>query len=97
MKFEKGVSGNPKGRPPGTKNKTSEIKEKVEILVLENWDQFKEDIKKMKPRDRAVVLLKALDFIVPKLKAMELDTRIQTFPEPQRLTPDQIDRLIEKL
>ena len=97
MKFEKGVSGNPQGRPPGAKNKNSGIKEKVEILVLENWDRFKEDVKKMKPRDRAVILLKALDFVVPKLKAMEAKVENTYVQENPRLTPEQIDRLIEKL
>ena len=97
MKFEKGISGNPQGRPKGSKNKDTEIKEKVKTLVLDNREQFKDDIKKMNPKDRATVMMKALDFVVPKLKTMEVNTKIQTWQEQQNLTLEQIDRLIEKL
>ena len=78
MAFEKGKSGNPEGRPSGSKDKLNkEIREAFQNLVegnLENIGIWLTATAEKDPAKALDFLLKLSEFIVPKLKAMDLKT-----------------------
>lgn len=69
MAFEKGKSGNPKGKRNGTKNfATTEAKEIVLSILKRNLTITKvnRDLKQLNPQRRLEVLLKLLQFTLPR-------------------------------
>ena len=74
MPFEKGKSGNESGRPKGSSNKnTSKVRNAYTKLLEDNLQQLKEDFKELEPRDRIKLFLDMSKYIIPQLKATELD------------------------
>lgn len=68
MAFKKGSSGNPKGKPKGTVNKTTkEVKSLVLEFVSNNWEQVQLDFsnKKLLPRDRLAFMERILRYVIP--------------------------------
>ena len=62
------------GRAKGTPNKTtSEIREFYQLLLDENLEQIKKDISTLEPRERLKIILEISKFVVPTLKATELN------------------------
>jgi len=73
MKFGKGHSGNPNGRPRGSENvATGKVRALWQSLMLENMDQLREDIKQLEPKDRLNIALKISNFILPRLQHVEI-------------------------
>ena len=72
MAFEKG--NNLGGRKVGSKNKTTEkIREQFSLLLSENLEQLTEDFKAIEnPKDRIKLLIYLAGYVIPKLKAVEL-------------------------
>lgn len=75
MTFVKGQSGNAKGKAPGTKNKdTSFIREQLTCLAgnnVKNLQIWLDKVAKEDPAKAFELYLKALEFGIPKLKAIE--------------------------
>ncbi|MDR1591892.1 MAG: DUF5681 domain-containing protein [Prevotellaceae bacterium] len=76
--FQRGKSGNPKGRPKGSTNKNSDFIEALEqcagdILMV---DEIKNDINQLSPKERLDFLVKILPYICTKA-----DTRIEVSNE----------------
>ncbi|MGD9930250.1 MAG: DUF5681 domain-containing protein [Mangrovibacterium sp.] len=86
MAFKKGQSGNPGGRPPGTKDKaTKEIREKISDILEDHFtpDKISEDLEAMEPKDRLTFLTKLLEYAVPKLKQTDIAAEvINRTPDP---------------
>lgn len=62
------------GRQQGTPNKIStEIKEKFDILLNKNLENLQADIDKLTPYRRVELLLSMAKFIIPTLRAQEVD------------------------
>jgi hypothetical protein len=78
---------NRNGRTPGTPNKVNkEVRELIKQLFENNILALENDFKQLKPNERVQAMLKLATFIVPTLKAVEIDT------EPtNRFTPIIID------
>jgi hypothetical protein len=62
------------GRTKGTPNKTTnEIREYYQLLIDENLEQIKEDLSTLEPKERLKIILELSKFVVPTLKATELN------------------------
>lgn len=80
--FKKGESGNPEGRPSGAKDKLNkEIREAFQNLVEGNLANIEIWLTATAEKDPAKALdfiLKLSEYLVPKLKAVELSTGLNT-------------------
>lgn len=78
MGFQKGKEwkGNRSGRPKGASNRSSEMqKVNIQRLINEGLDFMKEDYHKIREEDPAKalnLLIKLLEFSVPRLKAVDM-------------------------
>lgn len=92
MPFEEGQSGNPEGRPKGSKNKiNNELRDKITEFLDGNFEKIKEDFSKLEPKDRLRFYTDLLQYGLPKLQAMQLET------EFDRLSDEQLELIIERL
>lgn len=70
MRFKEGNAG----RPQGAKNKvTRDIKLKFETLLNDNLTTLQSDIDKMQPRWRVHYILELAKYVIPTLRAQEID------------------------
>ena len=76
MRNEDGTFGkNNSGRPKGIPNKTTtEIREAFSELLQGNLEQLKVDIASLEPASRVKLLLDMAQFVVPKLRNVDLKT-----------------------
>jgi len=92
MAFDKGQSGNPSGKPPGTKNKIGlQLRETINGFLTDNFELITQDFKSLPPKDRAKLYCDLLQYGLPKLQAISTETGFE------RLTDDQLNEIIEKL
>ncbi len=92
MPFDKGQSGNPEGRPKGTINKTSaQLRETITLFLDQNFERIVKDFARLKPRDRVKFYCDLLQYSVPKLQAMQLET------EFDKLSDAQLNYIIEDI
>lgn len=86
MAFKKGQSGNPKGKPIGSKNRnTNQIRLVVQEIVNDNLENLKKDLISMPPKERAKLIIDLLAFTLPKLQA------IATKDFTEEIPSDKID------
>jgi hypothetical protein len=70
---------NRNGRPKGAQSKvTIETRKAFNELIDLNIGQIQEDLQKLKPYERIKVLLDMARFVIPTLKAVELESQTQT-------------------
>ena len=74
--FKPGQSGNPNGRPKGTKNKsTQQIREAYQLLTEQNLDNMSvwlAHVAADNPEKAMDLMLKLSEYIIPKLARQEL-------------------------
>lgn len=61
------------GRVAGTKNKNTELKEFIGEFLMKNRDEFEEAFKKLPPKEKCAVYLKAAEFRLPKISSVRLE------------------------
>lgn len=92
MPFEKGISGNPEGRPKGVMNKTgSQLRETITAFLENNFEKVVIDFEGLKPKDRVKVYCDLLQYGLPRLQAIQLETDFERLPD------DQLNLIIENL
>jgi uncharacterized cysteine cluster protein YcgN (CxxCxxCC family) len=91
-KFKKGESGNPKGRPVGTKNKaTDEIRTRISSFIDDTFDDVVKSFRKLDDRDKLQYWTKLLEYKISKVKESELSLSMNN------LTDEQVDDLFTKI
>ena len=61
------------GRPKGSVNKSSnEIRETFQLLLENNIEKIQDDLNELEPKDRIKLLLDLSNFIIPKMKSVDL-------------------------
>lgn len=91
-KFTKGSSGNPNGRPKGSKNKKTEsIRETFIDFVQANLDRLQKDFDSLEAKDRFKYLFDMTRFFLPSLKAVEFGNVLDEMSE------DDFETLISRL
>lgn len=64
------------GRKKGTPNKdTKQLREKIDQLLNDNWEQIQEDFRELKPKERLDFYIKLLDYSLPKLSKIEVEEK----------------------
>ena len=92
MPFEQGISGNPEGRPKGTKNKTGlQLRETITDFLENNFEKIVQDFHYLKPKDRVKLYCDLLQYGLPRLQAVQLETDFDN------LSDSQLDQIIEEL
>ena len=86
--FQKGEGG----RPKGAVNKTSsQLRETITDFLDNNFEKIVTDFEGLKPKERVKVYCDLLQYGLPRLQAIQLETDFE------RLTDEQLDDIIESL
>jgi hypothetical protein len=85
-KFKKGVSGNPGGRPRGSKNKTpDQLRQMVKNFIFSHWSEIEAEFSDLEPKDKMTFIDRLLRHVLPP--PLSLDN----------LTTDQLMSIISQL
>lgn len=62
------------GRVIGSTNKvTTDLRSAIKKIIEDNIEQVSQDIAKLSPRDRVAVIEKLMQYVIPKIQAVEFD------------------------
>jgi len=92
MGFNKGNNwnGNKFGRPKGSRNRSSEMQKiNVQRAINEGLDFLKEDYQKIREEDPAkavTLLLKMMEYSIPKLKSVDMNVEGQINSKIEQIT-----------
>jgi hypothetical protein len=92
MPFKKGQSGNIKGRTKGTPNRTTkQLRESITSFLDNNFQRLENDFELLTPRDRIKFYCDLLQYGLPKLQTVQLETDFDHF------TDTELDKIINEL
>lgn len=93
-KFQKGQSGNPKGRPRGSQNeKTRYIKEWLVSLIGSNAKDITQCFKSLPMKERCKFITSVLPYVLPK----QTESRIKANVDLNHLSDEQINSIISEI
>ena len=91
-KFEKGISGNPSGRPVGSRNKASgRLRELITDFLEQRFNGVVNDFEELEPKERVKAYLDLLQYGVPKLQSVSNSVEFES------MTDEQLDEIINRL
>ena len=96
MAFKKGKSGNPSGRPPGSKDKKSEKIRKWLLDIVENRrDMIADDLDAVDPATRLNFIAKILPYVAPRLASVDMAQNGPASAEPPMMivTADEMEKM----
>lgn len=88
--FKVRQSGNPKVRPKGAKKIGVDLWEMIFDFLTEQFPVIVEDFKKLKPRERARIYGDLLQYGLPKLQSVSLESQLE------QLSDEQLSAIIER-
>jgi hypothetical protein len=92
MPLPKGKTNNPNGRPVGTVNKQkAQLRELIAAFLDKNFHRIEKLIKELPAKDQVRAYIDLLQYSVPKLQSVNLETTFERLPD------DQLDELINRL
>jgi hypothetical protein len=78
------------GRTKGTPNRTTkELKELIHNIVAVQLDTIEDDLQELDPKDRLNILLRLVEYVLPKQREQKIDF--------SNLSDAEIDELIDKI
>ena len=88
MKFKKNISGNPKGKPKGAKNKKTLLLDAFANHIIESgMEKFERELKKLSGKDFINAYLTMYEFVKPKIARTEIKNDVFIKPNlPSWLT-----------
>jgi hypothetical protein len=92
MAFEKGISGNPNGRPKGSQNRaTGQLRTFITDFLEQRFEQVVNDFEQLEPKDRIKIYTDLLQYGLPKLQS------VSTGIDLENMSDEQLDQLLQHL
>ena len=77
MAFQAGVSGNPNGRPKGSRNKiTMVLQDKISDFLSNNIESIQQEYDQLSSNEKLKFLANILPYVMPKMKEGEEPVRV---------------------
>ena len=97
MAQKKGQTGNPNGRPRGSKNKvTSDMKTRIREFVENEFDNTVAGFDTLEPKDKIMLFERFLAYVLPKQKEVTADVTVKQSPLAE-MTREEIEAEIERI
>ncbi len=103
MAFKSGKSGNPNGRPKGTRNHaTSDLVKRIGQILDKNTKQLQKDLESLQPVERVKAITGLIGYVIPKKQALNvqqsLDYEYHKLEELLKSAPDEaIEQIMERI